>query len=136
LTVSKNLQLVAKSHHLELQVDASPQAGKKTVNDGNDGLAHDTDATGRHLEKPGFLRRTEFMGGAPNIHARSVVIRGIPVKLQEINQDRDVRRLLGATNGSFRSRNGGSRQAMRIAAARSNQEPVTAPSGKATSQPW
>jgi hypothetical protein len=63
LTVSKNLQLVAKSHHLELQVDASPQAGKKAVNDGNDDLAHDTDAKGHHLEKPGFLRRTEFMGG-------------------------------------------------------------------------
>jgi len=29
LTVSKNLQLVAKSHHLELQVNPSPQAGKK-----------------------------------------------------------------------------------------------------------
>jgi hypothetical protein len=63
LTVSKNLQLVAKSHHIELQVNASPQAGKKAMNDRNDDLAHDTDATGRHLEKPGFLRRTEFMGG-------------------------------------------------------------------------
>src|SRR5258708_21900580 len=63
LTVSKNLQLVAKSHHLELQVNASPQAGKKAMNERNDDLAHDTDATGRHLEKPGFLRRTEFMGG-------------------------------------------------------------------------
>jgi hypothetical protein len=29
LTVSKNLQLVAKSHYLALQVNPSPQAGKK-----------------------------------------------------------------------------------------------------------
>ena len=63
LTVSKNLQLVAKSHHLELKVDASPEAGKKAVNDGNDDLAHDTDAMGHPHEKRGFLRRTEFMGG-------------------------------------------------------------------------
>jgi hypothetical protein len=38
-TVSKNLQLVAKSHHLELQVEACPQAGKKAMNDGNDDTA-------------------------------------------------------------------------------------------------
>jgi hypothetical protein len=62
-TVSKNPQLVAKSHHLELQVDASPEAGKKAMNDGNDDLAHDTDATGTTSKKLGFLRQTEFMGG-------------------------------------------------------------------------
>ena len=74
VTVSKNLQLVAKSHHLELQVDASPQAGKKAVNDGNDDLAHDTDATGHHLEKPGFLRRTEFMGGTGGMQPHFIAI--------------------------------------------------------------
>jgi hypothetical protein len=57
------LQLVAKSHHLELKVDASPEAGQKAVNDGNDDLACDADVTGHHLEKSGFLRRTQFMGG-------------------------------------------------------------------------
>jgi hypothetical protein len=34
LTVSKNLQLVAKSHHLELKLDARPEAAKKAMNDG------------------------------------------------------------------------------------------------------
>jgi hypothetical protein len=59
----------AKSHHLELKVDASPEAGKKAVNDGNEDFAHDTDAMGHHLEKPGFLRRTEFMGGTARHNA-------------------------------------------------------------------
>src|SRR6266446_5936444 len=68
LTVSKNLQLVAKSHHLELQVEASPEAGKEAVNERNDDLAHDTEATGHQHEKRGFLRRTEFMGGTRATH--------------------------------------------------------------------
>ena len=63
LTVSQNLQLIAKSHHLELKVDPSPEAGNKAVNDGNDDFAHDTNATRQPLEKRGFLRRTEFTGG-------------------------------------------------------------------------
>ncbi len=63
LITSKNLQLVAKSHNLELQVGASPEAGKKAVNERNEDLAHDVDATRQHLERRGFLRRIEFMGG-------------------------------------------------------------------------
>jgi len=65
LITSKNLQLVAKSHNLELQVGASPEAGKKAVNERNEDLAHDVDATRQHLERRGFLRRIEFMGGTP-----------------------------------------------------------------------
>ena len=42
---SKNLDLVAKSGHLQLQLHASSKAGKETVKNGNDDPAHDLNAT-------------------------------------------------------------------------------------------
>jgi hypothetical protein len=50
LVTSKNLDLVAKNGHLKLQVDASSEAGKEPLEDGNDDLAHDPDATGHGPE--------------------------------------------------------------------------------------
>ena len=50
LVTSKNLDLVAKNGHLNLQVDASSEAGKEAVEDGNDDVAHDLDATGHGPE--------------------------------------------------------------------------------------
>ena len=46
MVTSKNLDLVAKSGDLKLQVDAGPEAGKETMEGRNDDFAHELDATG------------------------------------------------------------------------------------------
>jgi hypothetical protein len=54
---------MAKNDHLKLQIDASSEAGKEAVEDGNDDLAHDLDATGHGPDLRGFLCRMGFIEG-------------------------------------------------------------------------
>jgi hypothetical protein len=63
LVTSKNLDLVAKSGHLQLQLHAGSEAGKEAVENGNDDPAHAPMLPGIPLEKRGFLRRMGFMEG-------------------------------------------------------------------------
>jgi hypothetical protein len=45
LVAAKNLDLVAKNGHLQLQIHASSEAGKDAMENGNDYPVHDLDAT-------------------------------------------------------------------------------------------
>jgi hypothetical protein len=59
----QNLQLMTKSHNLELQGSSTPKADYEAVEKGTKNCVHISNAMVCNPKTPGFLRRIEFMGG-------------------------------------------------------------------------